>query len=185
MVFLDRWRVWFIKSYQGSQLRVILGISSRVNDFKAFARWRFLFFLGGGGGINLQIPSTMTNAATLRLSLLSEGQMWCHQASEMSNVDAGRQSDGINAVAPSHAASFSIVTLSTNCQSTETSGGFCFLSWGQWLVCHAKKKNNTNQKKIFPFPQQPLWRCHVAGIAAAWRGCFLSELHLQCDESRD
>lgn len=41
----------------------------------------------------------------------------------MSKVGAGRRSEGINAVAVSHATSFAIMTLSTDCQSTQTSEG--------------------------------------------------------------
>ncbi len=82
-----------------------------------------------------------------------EGQMWCNRVAEMSKVGAGRRSERINAVALSHAASFAIMTLSTNCQSTQTSEGFCFLSWRRCRVCHAKNS---------PSLRLP-WRRHMAG----------------------
>lgn len=71
-------------------------------------------------------------------------------------------SDGINAVSLSHAARFFIVTLSTNCQSTETSEGFCLLSRA-CLSCQKRIIIIIIKKTIFPFHQQPLWRHHMAG----------------------
>lgn len=57
---------------------------------------------------------------------------------EIKRLKCQRQSERINAVASSHPGSFAIMTLSTNCQSAQTSEGFCFLSRGWHCVCHAK-----------------------------------------------
>lgn len=58
------------------------------------------------GRVHLKMLSTMTNAPTLRLSLPSEGQMWCNRVPKMSKVGTGRQHEQINAVALSHTGSF-------------------------------------------------------------------------------
>ncbi|KAI9525929.1 hypothetical protein NQZ68_002477 [Dissostichus eleginoides] len=71
----------------------------------------------------------------------------------MSKVGAGRRSERINAVALSHAASFAIMTLSTNCQSTQTSEGFCFLSRGRSV--------SVTPKILLPRgpPEDATWQC--------------------------